>query len=215
MRRLKPLLSILPLALSASTAMAADYRWTSSYDQGTLEATIWNRNASNIVIYCSEGQEDTTPGMFLEVKRIKPQRGESVTVQIVVDGDSFPFELNEIQFTASSRAEKWRFFALVDALVASKQKSFVVEFPKYDTSETFSLVDARKSLGQGKSSILSGCGENERWRLFARAGYSLERVCTLVIDRDAIGMRPTGTEIFALRVLVSITVMSSPKPLAT
>jgi hypothetical protein len=122
MRRLKPLLSILPLALSASTAMAADYRWTSSYDQGTLEATIWNRNASNIVIYCPEGQEDTTPGMFLEVKRIKPQRGESVTVQIVVDGDSFPFELNEIQFTASSRAEKWRFFALVDALVASKQK---------------------------------------------------------------------------------------------
>jgi hypothetical protein len=162
MRRLKPLLSILPLALSASTAMAADYRWTSSCDQGTLEATIWNRNASNIVIYCPKGQEDTTPGMFLEVKRIKPQRGESVTVQIVVDGDSFPFELNEIQFTASSRAEKWRFFALVDALVASKQKSFVVEFPKYDTSETFSLVDARKSLGQWKSSILSGCGENER-----------------------------------------------------
>ena len=100
--------------------------------------------------------------MFLEVKRIRPQRGEAVTVQIVVDGDSFPFELNEIQFTASSRAEKWRFFALVDALVASKQKSFVVEFPKYDTSETFSLLDARKSLGQGKSSILSGCGENER-----------------------------------------------------
>jgi hypothetical protein len=100
--------------------------------------------------------------MFLEVKRIKPQRGESVTVQIVADGDSFPFELNEIQFTASSRAEKWRFFALVDVLVASKQKSFVVEFPKYDTSETFSLLDARKSLGQGKSSILCGCGENER-----------------------------------------------------
>jgi hypothetical protein len=136
MRRLKPLLSILPLALSASTAMAVDYRWTSSYDQGTLEATIWNRNASNIVIYCPKGQEDTTPGMFLEVKRIKPQRGESVTVQIVVDGDSFPFELNEIQFTASSRAEKWRFFALVDALVASKQKSFVVEFQKYSASTT-------------------------------------------------------------------------------
>jgi hypothetical protein len=161
-RRLKPLLSILSFVLAASTAMAVDYRWTSSYDQGTLEATIRNRNASNVVIYCPEGQEDTTPGMFLEVKGIRPQRGEAVTVQIVVDGDSFPFELNEIQFTAGSRAEKWRFFALVDALVASKQKSFVVEFPKYDTSETFSLLDARKSLGQGKSSILSGCGENER-----------------------------------------------------
>ena len=34
--------------------------------------------------------------MFLEVKRIRPQRGEAVTVQIVVDGDSFRFELNEI-----------------------------------------------------------------------------------------------------------------------
>jgi hypothetical protein len=135
-RRLKPLLSILSFVLAASTAMAVDYRWTSSYDQGTLEATIRNRNASNVVIYCPEGQEDTTPGMFLEVKRIRPQRGEAVTVQIVVDGDSFRFELNEIQFTAGSRAEKWRFFALVDALVASKQKSFVVEFPKYSASTT-------------------------------------------------------------------------------
>jgi hypothetical protein len=93
---LKPLLSILAFVLTASTAMAVDYRWTSSYDQGTLEATISNRNDSSVAIYCPEGQEDTAPGMFLEVKRIKPQRGDSVTVQIVVDGDSFPFELNEI-----------------------------------------------------------------------------------------------------------------------
>jgi hypothetical protein len=131
-RRLKPLLSILSFVLTASTAMAVDYRWTSSYDQGT-------------------------PGMFLEVKRIKPQRGESVTVQIVVDGDSFPFELNEIQFTASSRAEKWRFFALVDALVASKQKSFVVEFPKYDTSESFrfSTRASRSDRGKARYSVVA------------------------------------------------------------
>ena len=68
--------------------------------------------------------------MFLEVKRIKPQRGELVTVQIVVDGDSFPFELNEIQFTASSRAEKWRFLRLWMRWWRAKQKSFVVEFQK-------------------------------------------------------------------------------------
>jgi hypothetical protein len=126
--------------------------------QGTLEAIIANRNDSSINIYCPEGQEDTTPGMFVEVKRIKPQRGESVTIQIVVDGESHAFELKEIQFTASSRAEKWQFRALVDALVASKKKSFVVEFPKYHTSETFSLLDARKSLGSGKDSILEACG---------------------------------------------------------
>jgi len=96
--------------------------------------------------------------MFFEVASIKPQRGERVTVQVVVDGENYAFDFDEIQFTASSRAEKWRFRALVDALVASKQKTFVVEFPKYNTSETFSLLDARKSLGQGKSSILKGCG---------------------------------------------------------
>ena len=76
MRRLKPLLSIQLLVLTASAAMAVDYRWTSSYAQGTLEAIIHNRNDSNVTIYCPEGQEDTTPGVFIEVKRIKPKAGE-------------------------------------------------------------------------------------------------------------------------------------------
>jgi hypothetical protein len=75
-RRLKPLLSIPPLVLTASAAMAVDYRWTSSYAQGTLEAIIHNRNDSNVTIYCPEGQADTTPGMFIAVKRIKPKAGE-------------------------------------------------------------------------------------------------------------------------------------------
>jgi len=73
---LKPLLSIQLFVLTASAAMAVDYRWTSSYAQGTLEAIIHNRNDSNVTIYCLEGQEDTTPGMFIEVKRIKPKAGE-------------------------------------------------------------------------------------------------------------------------------------------
>ncbi len=159
---MKPLLSILSLLLTASAAIAVDYRWTSSYAQGTLEAIIRNRNDSSVTIYCPEGQEDTTPGMFIEVKRIKPKAGESVTAQIVVDGDSYPFDLQETQYLANSNTEKLRFVALVDALAASKKKSFVVEFPKYNTAETFSLLDARKSLGDGKNSILAGCGGNER-----------------------------------------------------
>ena len=85
-----------------------------------------------------------------------------MTVQIVVDGDSHAFALEEIQYLANSNSEKLNFFALVDALVASKQRSFVVEFAKYETAETFSLLDARKSLGEGKKSILAGCGGNER-----------------------------------------------------
>ena len=155
---MKSLLSLVSLILSISAAIAVDYRWTVNYDLGTLEAIIRNRNDANITIYCPEGQTDTTPGMFFDVASIKPQRGERVTVQIVVDGENYAFDFDEIQFTASSRAEKWRFRAFVDALVASKQKSFVVEFPKYGRSETFSLLDARKSLGHGKTSILDGCG---------------------------------------------------------
>jgi hypothetical protein len=161
-RRLKPLLSILPLVFSASAAMAVDYRWTSSYAQGTLEAIIRNGNESTVTIYCPEGQDDTTPGMFIEVKRIAPKAKESVTVQIIVDGDSYAFDLQEIQYLANSNAEKLHFFALVDALVASRQKSFVVEFPKYQIAETFSLLDAPKSLGEGKNSILAGCGASVR-----------------------------------------------------
>jgi hypothetical protein len=139
-------------------AHAVDDRWTSSYDQGTLEAIISNRDDSSINIYCPQGQEDTTPGMFIEVKRIKPQAREIVTVQIIVDGNNYPFELNEIQFTASSRTLQTQFRALIEALVASKGNSFVVEFPKYNVSETFSLRDARKTIGRGKNSILDGCG---------------------------------------------------------
>ena len=158
---LKLIVSIVSLLLATPAALAVDYRWTLSFNQGTSEATIWNRNDSSLTIYCPQGQEDTTPGMFIEVKRIKPQRGEQVTVQIIVDGENYPFELSEIQFNASSRTEKWHFRALVDALAASKQKSFVVEFPKYDTSETFSLLDTRKTIGRGKDSMIEGCGASK------------------------------------------------------
>jgi hypothetical protein len=156
--RMKLVLSILSLLFATSAALAVDYRWTLGYAQGTTEAIISNQNDSSVDIYCPSGQEDTTPGMFIEVKRIKPPRGEQVTVQIIVDDNNYPFELNEIQFTAGTRAEKWQFRALLDALATSKRKSFVVEFPKYNTSETFSLLDARKNIGRGKDSIIAGCG---------------------------------------------------------
>jgi len=158
---LKLIVSIVCLLLATPAALAVDYRWTLSFNQGTYEAIIWNRNDSSLTIYCPMGQEDTTPGMFIQVKRIKPQPGEQVTVQIIVDGENYPFELSEIQFNASSRTEKWHFRALVDALAASKQKSFVVEFPKYDTSETFSLLDTRKTIGRGKDSMIEGCGASK------------------------------------------------------
>ena len=100
--------------------------------------------------------------MFIEVKRITPrQPNELVTVQIIVDGENHSFFLKQIEFKAVTETDKSQFRELIRALASSKQKSFVVEFPKYNTAETFSLLDARKALGLGKHSILKGCAEGE------------------------------------------------------
>ena len=97
--------------------------------------------------------------MFIHVNRIKAQRDELVTAQIIVDGKNYPFYLKEIEFLAEGRANMWDFREFLRALASSKQKSFVIEFPKYNTAETFSLLDARKTIGLGKRSILKGCDD--------------------------------------------------------
>ena len=158
---MKLILAIISLTFAASAALAVDFRWTLGYGQGTLEANIANANDSTININCPEGQTDTTPGMFIEVARTSRQRNETVTVQIIVDGKNHSFYLKEIQFKAVTRTDKSQFRELVRALASSEQKSFVVEFPKYNTAEAFSRLDARKVLGLGKHSILKGCDEGE------------------------------------------------------
>ncbi len=95
--------------------------------------------------------------MFISSKKVKPEAKERVTVQIIVDGKNYPFDLEEIQFQASTRSGLQDLAGLVDALAVSRQKSFTVEFPKYDIVETFSLRNARTSLGRGKDSVLVGC----------------------------------------------------------
>ena len=80
-----------------------------------------------------------------------------MTVQIIVDGKNYPFYLDEIEFKATTSIGKREFHELVNALASSKRKSFVIEFPKYDKAETFSLLDARKSLGIGKQSTIREC----------------------------------------------------------
>src|SRR5688500_2132254 len=100
--------SILVVAglLAASHAWAVDYRWTTSFAQGTVEAIIRNRGGSSVNIYCPSGQANTTPGMFIKVGRVNPKAGEQVDVQIIVDGENYPFTLDEIQFLAGGRANR-------------------------------------------------------------------------------------------------------------
>jgi hypothetical protein len=162
MYRMKLLLTMLSLILLAPAALAVDFRWTLGFGQGTLESTIKNANDSAFTIYCPQGHEDTTPGMFLHVKSIKPTLGELVTVQFIVDGKNHSFYFQEIRFKADTRANQWALRNFVNALLSSKQKSFVAEFPKYNTAETFSLLNVRDSIGadKKKGSILKGCGED-------------------------------------------------------
>jgi hypothetical protein len=156
---MKLLLIIMSLTFAASDAFAVDFRWTSGFAQGTLEANIENANGSSINIFCPFGQEDKTPGMFVQAKGINAQRDEVVTVQIIVDGKNYPFFLNAIEFLAQGRANMWEFRNFLHALASSKQKSFAIEYPKYNKTETFSLLDARKAIGMGKNSILKDCDD--------------------------------------------------------
>ena len=157
--KLMMMMMMMSLTFAASDAFAVDFRWTSGFGQGTLEANIENGNGSSVNIYCPAWQEDKTPGLFVQVKGINAQRDELVTVQIVVDGKNYPFHLNEIRFRADGRANRWEFRELLRALASSKQKSFVIEFPKYNIAETFSLLDARKTIGLGKLFVLNGCDD--------------------------------------------------------
>jgi hypothetical protein len=150
-------LAILCVAIGATSAWAANDRWTTGFGQGTFEAIIRNSNRSSVNLYCPEGQEDTTPGMFIEVKRVQPAAKEKVTVQIIVDGVIHEFLMDEIQFRPDTKTDWSNYYALAGALTASGQKSFVVKFPKYNVEETFSLNGARKALGLGKNSILEDC----------------------------------------------------------
>lgn len=97
--------------------------------------------------------------MFISVARIKPQVKEAVTAQIIIDGKNHPFLLDGSQFKAAGRQNQWDFRALVNALATSKQKSFVVEFPKYETRETFSLLDVRKTSGTAKKTVIRECDD--------------------------------------------------------
>jgi len=133
------------LLCAAAFAETSAFRWTVGYAQGTIEAIIRNEFGSSVNLYCPSGQEDPTPGMFIKVDKIRPRAGERITVQIVVDDENHAFDLAEIQFIASGRANLLSFQRLVDDLAASKGRTFAVEFPKFGMGERFSLLGASKA----------------------------------------------------------------------
>ena len=152
---MRALLVVASLLLAAH-AWAGKNRWTLGFGQGTFEAIVETGSGSSVNIYCPSGQTDRTPGMFIDVGRVKPKAKERVDVQIIVDGKSHPFALEENQFQASNRETFNSLSSLVVALAKSKGKTFKVEFPKFGMAETFPLLGAKKTFKSAKD-FLDDC----------------------------------------------------------
>jgi len=142
------------LAFSVQTAVAAE-KWATAYAQGTIEASIDNAAGASMNIYCPSGQNDTTPGMLLQSKKVQPRAGERVAVAFVVDGKIYLFDFDEIEFKASGPQVK-ELSVLIDAIAKSKAPAFKVDFPKLGKSEQFSLAGAKAAFKSAKE-FLDGC----------------------------------------------------------
>lgn len=153
---MRTLIGMISILLCCTQALAVDFRWTVGFGQGTFEAIIRNADDSSVNIYCPQGQSDTTPGMFIDSKRIRPSVGEQIAVQIIVDGKNYPFYLDEDQFEARGRANMQSLHSLIDALVKSTGQHFVVEYPKFGTSEQFSLLGTEEAF-KSANDFLDGC----------------------------------------------------------
>lgn len=134
------------------------YRWTLGFAMGTLEAIIRNKTGSEFNIYCPSGQIDTTPGFFYNPKQKKFRAQQNVTVQIVVDGENYPFYSSEGNFKAQTRIGRETFRSLVTALARSRADTFSIELPDLGFKESFSLKDAYKTVGgQKNSTVIDDC----------------------------------------------------------
>jgi len=143
----------------SGTASASDHYWTIAFAQGTFEAIIRNETGASLNIYCPSGQADTTPGMFLESKKLHPRKGEQIEVQIIVDSRKYPFRFDEIQFRATGQEGVSALSSLIGSLVKSNRKTFTVEFSPSRNSETFSVRGAKNAF-VSPGEFLSGCEQS-------------------------------------------------------
>lgn len=162
------LLTITFLILTASTVLAVDYRWTLISNEESSEATIDNGTKSSLMIDCSLPSKDLWgaprhwfPSITLEPGTVVLRDGaKEAVVQFIVDGKIYPFMWDRkyhfvLSILAANKERDLHEF--VTALASSNQQTFIMRFPKYKNSEKFSLLDARKVLGNGKDFILDRC----------------------------------------------------------
>ncbi|AWN53987.1 hypothetical protein [Methylobacterium sp. 17Sr1-1] len=143
--------------LSASAAQPVDYRWTTGFGQGTLEAKITNRSKDELIVYCASGQDDHPAGMFFTIGGWTYRPREKVYVQFVVDEKNHSFEFAETQYEASGRAFFGNLYNFVAALASSRSSSFLFEIPAENISRSLSLLNVGDALGKPSDLIVDGC----------------------------------------------------------
>ena len=161
------LLTMTFLILSASVARAVDYRWTLISHEEYLSASIENGHAASISIVCALPPKDVwgTPRHWKSHVSVFTDQDVGGgpptldTVQFIIDRKKYSFtRYRFVRFIWPTSADVDReLHEFVTALALSNQQTFVVRFPKYKHSDTFSLLDARKVLGSGKDFILGRC----------------------------------------------------------
>jgi hypothetical protein len=151
------LISLAAALAFTTSAAAVDFRWNQGFGQGTLEASIQNREGATFSVSCPAGSDDTTPSLDVRTKMVPMPKGKVVDVQVIVDGKNHPFNLIDGSYLGAGRSFRQDIENVVNALRKSKGKTFDVEYPMAGKKDTFSLQNARTALGAGKASILSGC----------------------------------------------------------
>jgi hypothetical protein len=117
---------------------------------GQITAAVVNAAGSAFRIYCATGSGDHPKGGFeYETKRTALRENERV--QIVVGKKSFVLisgpDMNRIALSK-----------LVDEMIKTRAKFFLVEVPRTKFAEQFSLKDAATHLkSDGRNSIYEPC----------------------------------------------------------
>jgi hypothetical protein len=146
-------LTIALLATDALSRPAVEYRWTSGPGTGgTITAAIENRAGSAFRIYCSTGGTSPQGGFEYETRRTKLRENERI--QVVVGKKSFVLSAGPNQQARGSRIELAR---LVREMISTGAKSFLVEVPRANSVERFSLKDAAQHLKDDSGSIYEPC----------------------------------------------------------
>lgn len=155
-RRMLALAATLAL-LAAGPARAVDYRWVVGTGQGSVEASIRNKEGSRFVVFCTSGAVEQRGGIILEGLAEQAPKGRPVDVQVVVDGRSFAFSVKDGYGPVSARGDRLALANMARAMIGSRATQFAVEYPGLGKEELFSLLSVKEAIKEGRGTIVTPC----------------------------------------------------------